>query len=166
MLLKENENIKSIKTILLVLILNSCNGIGDPGGEPIYDGFVVTIANSTNQIYRGEIVIGALKNNSFISTDSIQFERNLEIGNATGGFYFVNEKRWKPNLNKIKNIPSERCYFKLKLSNGRSSIITRYNSNVLFSLLLPEENYFKGDFGKLYLNIDDTQISGYAAEEF
>ena len=95
----------------------------------------------------------------------MKFKRSLERGNSTVGFHFVDEGGWKPDLNKIKIIPSERCYFKLKLSNGRSGVITRYNSNELFSLLLPEENYFRGDYGVLYLNIDDTQISGYAAEE-
>lgn len=146
-------------------LLTSCGDIGDPGGEPIYNGFLVTVANSTNQIYQGELVIGGLKNNNFIPTDSVKFKRDLEIGNSTVGYHFVDEGGWKPDLNKIKIIPSERCYFKLKLSNGRSSIIARYNSNELFSLLLPKENYFRGDYGVLYLNIDDTQISGYAAEE-
>jgi len=129
----------NILIIVLCVILNSYNGIGDPGGEPIYDGFVITFANSTNQIYQGELVIGGLKNNNFIPTDSAKFKRSLEIGNSTGGFHFVDEGGWKLDLNKTKIIPSERCYFKLKLSNGRSSIIARYNSNDLFSLLLPRK---------------------------
>ena len=157
-----------IITILFIyLVFNSCNGIGDPGGEPVYDGLTFRISNRTNEIYQGEIVIGSLVNNKFIATDSIKFIRSLEVGSALSNYpHFVGENRWKPNLAKIRKIPSERCYFKLKLSNGRSGIITRYNSNEFFCLLLPATKHYRGEFGRIFLNIDYNQLSGRAAEEF
>lgn len=154
------------KRVLIVIMLTTIFSCADPGGEPVYDGLTFQISNRTNEIYQGEIVIGSLVNNKFIATDSIKFIRSLEVGSALSNYpHFVGENRWKPNLAKIRNIPSERCYFKLKLSNGRFGIITRYNSNELFSLLLPVSEYFSGDYGLIFLNIDDNQLSGLAAEE-
>ncbi|MFK8060816.1 MAG: hypothetical protein AB8B78_12090 [Polaribacter sp.] len=156
---------KNILILFITLVLLSCDGIGDPGGEPIFDGFMISVNNSTNKVYQGEIVIGGLQNNNFIATDSVSFKRDLEIGGSNLGFHFVNDNRWKPNLDKIKTLPSDSCYFKLKLSSGRQEIITRYNSNKLFSLKLPETTNFKGDFGRLIISISDTSVIGRAAKE-
>ena len=146
----------------MLITIFSC---GDIDGDEHYDGLTFRVSNRTNQKYQGEIFIGAMVNNKFIATDSIKFVRDLVTGSQNLS-HFINENRWKPNLAKIRNIPSERCYFKLKLSNGRSGIITRYNSNEFFSLLLPVSEYFSRDYGLIFLNIDDNQLSGRAAEEF
>lgn len=156
--------IKNLIKYIAFLLIFSC---ADPGGDPVFEGFEFSVANRTNLVYQGEIVIGGFVNNKFIATDSIQFIRDLKIGGGavTLGYHFIDDNRWKPNLDKIRNIPSEKCYFKLKLSNGRTGIITKYNSNELFSLFLPKNKQFKGRYGNLFLHIDNDQISGNASEE-
>lgn len=156
-------NMKNLFLLLLITpFIFSCV---DAGGDTIYDGFTFRISNRTNQVYEGEIFIGTLKNSNFIAIDSIKFERKLEIGGSTLLSHFIGGNRWKPNLDKIKSLSSERCYFKLKLSSDREELVTRYNSTDLFSLLLPNKNFFEGDFGEILLNISDSQISGSAAME-
>jgi len=148
---------------LILLFSISCS---DPGGEPIFDGFTFRIWNFTDEVYEGEIVIGSFKNENFIAIDSIKFERKLQIGGAALLSHFIRENSWKPDLDKIRNVPSNRCFFKLKLSNGRSGVLTRYNSEELFSLLLPQKKHFRGEYGELFLNIEDTQLTGGAVKEF
>lgn len=156
------KRINQIILLISFLVITSCDFEDE---DVIRNGFTFRIANRTNEAYIAAIVIGGFKNNNFIATDSINFERALEIGGSNLLSHFVDENRWKPSLDKIRNIPSNRCYFKLKLSNSREEMITRYNSSELMSLLLPNSNVFKGDFGAIYLNINDSQISGKAAEE-
>lgn len=151
----------NIILIFSIIILQSCS---DPGGEKSYEGFEFTIPNSTNQVYTGEIVIGGLVDNVFRPTDSIFFLRDLEIGNLNLLPHFFDGNRWKPNLDKIRSLPSERCYFKLKLSNGREEMLVFFNSTELFNLKLPNTKNFIDDYGRLFVNISNTDIVGNAAE--
>lgn len=151
------------KYIILAISLFFMVSCGDPGGETVYDGFSFSIPNQTNEVYKGEIVIGGLINNKFVPTDSLTFLRELKTGNAVYPHFF-DENRWKPDLDKIRNVPSERCYFKLKLSNGREEMLVFFNSTEFFNLKLPNTKNFVGDYGRLFVTVFDTEIVGNAAE--
>lgn len=146
--------------IASALIFISCS---DPGGDPIYDGFKLQVSNRTNTDYNIEIVIGGKKNGIFIPTDSIKM--NQPVIKKKSNYYFIEDNRWMPDLSKIKALPSDSCYFKLKLSNQRVEFIKRFNQQKALNLQLPNKNYYTGDYGWLLISIWDDKITGYAAEE-
>lgn len=148
--------------VISLLFMVSC---ADPGGEPIYDGFSIAISNNSDQSYSvRKIIVGGLKNNLFVPTDTIVPTTDIEIRSNYLESVFLDANRWKPDLDKIRNIPSERCYFKLKLSNGREEMLVVYNSTDFFNLKLPNTKNFVGDYGRLFFTIFDTEIIGRAAE--
>jgi len=51
------------------------------------------------------------------------------------------------------------------LSDQREELIGRYNQTALFSLLIPDNHIFIGDYGHLLISIRDNEITGRAAEE-
>ncbi|WP_088323475.1 hypothetical protein [Polaribacter tangerinus] len=137
--------------ISLILIV-SC---GDPGGEQIFDGFSVSFINRTDQTLDAKILVGGISDGVFYPTDSI-IAKNVKTGTIMNG-YFKDTDRWKPDLDKIRMIPSERCYFKLKLSNNREELLTEFNSTELFNLILPSASHFIGDYGKLFFTFNDSE---------
>ena len=142
----------------LVLTFFSC---ADPGGERIFDGFSFTFYEYTGEDYDIEIVIGGMDNGVFIPTDSIKMETKLPALKKGYGYFFEGN-RWKPDLDKIRAIPSSHCYFKIKLSNNRTEMIGRYNLPGLMSLLLPSSDAFSGDYGSLIISIRKDKITGKA----
>ncbi|UAM97590.1 hypothetical protein K8354_14960 [Polaribacter litorisediminis] len=154
---------KFIKILVFSLLFISC--LIDEDEDVIRNGFQINLSNSTNKVYTGKYIIGGFKDNVFIVTDSIDFEREVKTGILTVPPHFTDANRWKPDLSKIRAIPSERCYFRIKLSDGRNQLITRFDSSELMSLQLPNTTHFRGDFGRLIIAIQDNQITGYAAKE-
>lgn len=148
-----------MKNLLLFFLLTSCVDV-----DPTYSGFQLDFWNGTNEVYNAEIIIGGLNDGKFIATDSVVV-KEIEIDGNNSLPYFVSENRWKPDLNKIREIPSEWCCFKIKLSNGREELIARYNTNELFSLQLLNKDSFKGDFGVLIITINNSIITGRALVE-
>jgi hypothetical protein len=148
-------------TIILVFSLFFISCLIDE--DFIREGFQTNYFNDTNQTYTGKIIIGGFKNNLFVATDSINFERAIESNRQT--IMFTDANRWKPDLDKIRNLPSARCYFKIQLSDGRNQLITRYNSSELTSLQIPNTTHFRGDFGRIFISIRNDQISGSAVKE-
>ncbi|WP_088323474.1 hypothetical protein [Polaribacter tangerinus] len=153
-----HKNIHITLVIFLILIV-SC---GDPGGEQIFDGFSVSFINRTDQTLDAKILVGGFSDGVFYPTDSI-IAKNVKTGTIMNG-YFEDADRWKPDLDKIRNIPLERSYFKLKLSNGREEMLTVFNSTELFNLKLPNTKNFVGDYGRLFVTIFDTEVIGRAVE--
>ena len=154
---------KKIHIIFLVVALSftSClDGIGDPGGEPDYDGLTFSIINTSDEAYQeSTIFIGGLdQQDIYQPTDSIVLD-NIKRG---GGFipYYFNENRWKPDLAKIRALPSDSCYFKIKLSNGREEFFKRpMNNNITrLALKLPEEEVFESDYGSINVQIENEII--------
>ena len=147
--------------VITVLIFNSC---ADPGGDPTFDGLEFSIWNRTSEDHEIEIIIGGMKNGVFIPTDSITINPMLKSNSSYN--YYTDETRWKPSLNEIRMLPSQSCYFKIKLSNQRQEMIKRFNqSSVFFRLLLPSEDNYVGGYGSLYINIYNDKVTGHAAEE-
>lgn len=146
--------------IITVLIIFSCS---DPGGDPTFEGFEFSIWNKTSNEYDIKIITGGMQNGIFVPTDSIVMQQKIKMNSYFS--YNNSENRWRPSLDKIRAIPSERCYFKIKLSNQREEMIGRYNQQVLMSLLLPGEDFFTDDYGRLLISIRDTKITGRAAKE-
>jgi hypothetical protein len=146
--------------IVIFLCLFSCE---DPGGDPLFEGFEISFENNTNKLYDAEIVIGALINNVFKPTDSISIG-NIKLGKNNGS-YFLDENRWKPKLDKIRNLPSKKCVYRLKLSDGRKEFLRKFSTNEITSILLPETGNFKGYFGLLLITINDNNITGGTSEE-
>jgi len=151
---------KNIKLLFVAILFVSC--LIDEDEDVIRDGFKITYFNDTNQTYTGKIIIGGLENNLFVATDSINFDREIEANRQT--IMYMDKDRWKPDLDKIRNLPSARCYFKIQLSDTRNQLITRYNSSELTSLQIPNTTHFRGDFGRIFISIRNDQISGRAVQ--
>ncbi len=148
--------------ILALMVLTICS-CAESGSEPVFEGFEFGIKNRTNKKHSIEFVIGGMLNGKFVPTDSIKMQPEIEINGYPS--YFTNENRWKPNLDKIRDIPSHRCYFKIKLSDNREEMVGRFNQQELMSLLLPSGNVFVGNYGRLYFTIWGNETIGSAEEE-
>ena len=154
---------KKYLQLLCLVFLSSCT---DPGGDPTFEGFTFGFTNRTHKVYDARLYIGGFLNGGFIATDSIDIN-DLKTGSLhVNGFYFPEENRWKPNLDKIYALSSNRCYFKLKLSEAREEVIGRYNSSDLFSLDISDgKTNFIGDEGAIIIVIENNVIYGRAREE-
>ena len=141
--------------VFIVFIFSSCTKDEDR----VFEGFSFYITSNVGSFEDAEIVIGGMQNNIFVPTDSIKFDKIEYLSKH----YYFDDNRWKPNLDKIRAIPSGRCYFKIKLSDQREEMIM--NNSSLMSLLLPKEHFFKGRYGQLQLNIEVDKVFGGADEE-
>ena len=152
-----------MKKILIALIvlftLNSCTGLEDDN----YYGFEFVVVNHTSQEYNAEIVVGGFKDGVFIPTDSIRMDPiviHKPEYDASG--FFKERNRWNPDMQKTRAIPSDSCYFKLKLTNDRQEFIKKSETNdALFALEIPENNLFKNDNGIIGFRITETSIYKY-----
>lgn len=161
-------NIMKAKTLLIVFSLFLFISCEDPGGDPIFEGFKFSFSNNLYTINDATLYIGGYKNGDFIKTDSITFIE-IEKGTIhTTRTHFAEDNRWKPNLEKIRKLANDSCYFKLKYKfvNIREEIIARYNSAEYFSLDISDgKDSFIGDKGSIFITIKDNTITGRAAEE-
>ncbi len=149
------------KIIIIVFVALTLNSCADPGGEEVFEGFMFSFYEYTGEDYDVEVVIGGMENGIFKPTDSIKMETKLPALKKAYNFFFE-DNRWQPDLNKIRAIPSEKCYFKIKLSNNRTEMIGRYNLPGLMSLSLPSGDVFVGDYGRLVISIRKDKITGNA----
>lgn len=139
---------------ITLIVLNACEALDV---SPVLKGFFVKFLNETNEVYDAKLFIGGLEKEIFTATDSIEIKQ-IELGGNSTLPYFVSPNRWEPDLNKIKNIPSDSCYFKLKLSNSREELIKVFGTTNLFSLKLPDKSYFEDNNGSLIIVINSDQI--------
>lgn len=144
-----------------LILLFSCTGLG---GETNFKGFQFSIWNDTQQVLEAKIIIGGEQNGNYIATDSVLIEE-IKIGGNNPSPFFLNENRWKPDLDKIRNIPANECFFVIDLSNGRRERIGRFQSNELFSLQLPNVYHFTGDRGDILLSIKDSEVTASTVAE-
>ncbi len=128
-----------MKKIIFILIcywlLCSCNLMSDNfHGEEAQYGFLFDVKNDTDIAYNSPVIyIGGIKDDVFISIDSIPTRAipvgsddwNIHVGDVVSG---GSGSRWKPDLQKIKDIPSKQYNFKMKLSNSREDIL-RWTGN-------------------------------------
>ncbi len=128
--------------------------------EPSQEGFTFSFSNRTDQVYDAQLSIGGLKDGVFVATASVPIT-NLQIGYADViPSYYKDENRWQPDLEAIRNIPSEYAYFKLKLSENREGIIEKFDTSELFKLAIPSGKKFIDDEGRINIYITDDKISG------
>lgn len=147
---------KYIKYCLILTVFYACEFVDV---DPTYKGISLSIFNHTDKRFEGKFYIGTISNSQFIATDSISVPK-IKFGEVNLSDYFVNENRWKPNLDKIRSLGS-RCYFKMKLiegSNVREEMLRIRGTNDFFSLELPKENSFEGDIGLLIIGILNDRI--------
>ena len=136
--------------LLCLVFLSSCT---DPGGDPTFEGFTFGVANNTNKIYDATLYIGGIVNGNFMATDSILVDKIKNGSWDLYGFYFSDENRWKPNLDKIRDLPSERCYFKIKLSDGREKVILNTSSEFFGLDISDGKKEFVNEKGRIYIYI-------------
>ena len=150
---------KIIPALLCFILLTSCFKDEDRS----FEGFSFFITNYASTVFENaEIVIGGMQNGVFVPTDSIKLPK---LERLIPKDYHFDDNRWKPNLDKIRAIKSDRCYFKFKLSSQREELVGRYNKVELMSLLLPSGNVFKDDYGELLFTIQEDKVIGSAAKE-
>ena len=126
-----------MKTKFLIIIsslfLISCfDGFIDI--EELHPGFYLTAFTNQEEFgeFDGELFIGGVKDSVFIPIGSTLFHFDGGFHRTSTAFYYDennnktlyhNENNWNPNLDAIKNIPSDNYYFLLKLSEDRQEII-------------------------------------------
>ncbi len=150
---------KILFLVIAILTLSSCVKDEDRS----FEGFSFFITNNASTVFENaEIVIGGMQNGVFVPTDSIKLPK---LERLIPKDYHFDDNRWKPNLDKIRAIKSDSCYFKFKLSSQREELVGRYNKVELMSLLLPSGNVFKDDYGELLFTIQEDKVIGSAAKE-
>jgi len=140
--------------VLTLLVFASC--VKDE--DRVFEGFTFVITNETDIEYDAEIFIGGMENGVFVWTESKLITKIKSGGNNP--HYFIDENRWKPNLELIRALPSENCYFKLKLTNNREEILKIYNTTNPFNIDISNEKKNEGDEGRMYLYIHDDKVFG------
>ncbi len=154
-----------------VFFLISCDLIEE---DEDLTGITFKINNNTDVIYTNAfITIGGMKDGEFIGTETYNFppltitgtnEWNTYDGNGEEGnlLKFANNTtnggaRWEPNLDLIRNIPSEKAYFKLTLEDGNEILLQNVNEDgaltTLVSIAITEGYIIKNDYGSLYIGI-------------
>lgn len=135
-----------------------------------YEGFRFSISNSETELENAKILIGGKKNNNFIATDSILLSRiysplsslnnffQLKEGKAVKDYYYKSN-RWKPNLDLIRAIPSDSCYFKLVLPNGRESLL-KNNKGEFAKTEVPIGRVIMSSDGLIQIQIQKDSITG------
>ncbi|MGB0891057.1 MAG: hypothetical protein ACPGUU_01805, partial [Flavobacteriaceae bacterium] len=124
----------------------------------------------TDKEYDAILYIGGIINRNFIATDSVKLKDIKkggvkQVGKDIYNIYFTNENRWRPNLDKIRAIPSERCYFKIKLSDGREKVILNTSSEFFGLDISDGKKEFVNEKGRIYMYIYDDDIFAKAAKE-
>ena len=147
---------KKMIVLIVLFTLNGCTGLEDEN----YYGFEFHIHNGTSQEYNAEIVVGGFKNGVFIPTDSIRMNPiAISLSEHSGSSFFEEKNRWQPDMQKIRRIPSDSVFFKLKLTNDRQEFIKKSETNdALFALKIPENNLLKNDKGAVGFRITDLVI--------
>lgn len=155
-----------MKTRIIILVISvltfvSCVEIDDR----YIEGFSFSFANHTDKEYDAILYIGGIINRNFIATDSVEVP-NLKTGSFhIHGSYFNDENRWKPDLDKIRALPSQRCYFKIKLSDGREKVILNTSSEFFGLDISDGKKEFVNEKGRIYMYIYDDDIFAKAAKE-
>lgn len=135
-----------------------------------YEGFRFSISNTDKEFENAKILIGGKRNNKFIATDSIilpkiyspqsSLSNHFQIRNDKAvKEYFYKRNRWKPNLDLIRAIPSDSCYFKLVLPDGRESLL-KNNKGVLAKTELPIGRVITNSDGFIQIQIQKDSIKG------
>lgn len=124
-----------ILIILISLFLVSCTGgLGENILGTDYPGFQISVWTN-EEVYKefeGELFIGGVKDSMFVPTESIYLHFDGGFKNRDIAFYYnednnkvfyKKENSWKPDIEAIQNIPSEKYCFLLKLPDGRQEVI-------------------------------------------
>jgi hypothetical protein len=157
-----NSNLKIImKTKLIIiccaLLFISCL----PDEEEARIGFTFTISNQSGVEHENvKITIGGIENGEFVGTGSYTLPTIwIRSNNSEAQSFAIDNNRWKPNLNLIKEI-SEQAYFTVQLE-GESPILLYdiFENDVLVSARITEnsviKNKYSGNFSiSLYGNGD------------
>lgn len=164
-----------IKKLIIIsfFFLISCNGLLP---EPDFVGLTFHIYNNTNVVYDNAYInIGGMKDGEFIKTESYTFPRLTITGTNEWDIYNTNhlrfstgnvsaEPRWKPDLDLIRNIPSEKAYFKLCLEESVETLLYEIDDNGNLTSLVSREiadgYIFEGDGGSLSIGIWEEGVIG------
>ena len=141
----------------------------DPEGDQ--KGFYFAIVNKTGQEQSNvSITIGGMQNDTFIGTDSYDFQTLLDLSDQPPGRnfqVFANPYRWNPDLSKVKAI-SDSVFFSVNIY-GRDILVGKSgmydeNYNVPSKVLakaIPENNIIKFDNRSLTLAIEKDTVVGF-----
>lgn len=139
-------------TYLLILLFFSCNlptmGYGN-------HGIKFEIYNRTEeQVEHAKVIIGGIDaSNEFIQVDTFTLP-SLKVG-----VQFIpdniEEKRWRPDLEKIEQIGNGKACFKLQFENKQARFINSYGdtSEPIFIDLYKHNGQIEGRFGNVKISI-------------
>jgi hypothetical protein len=135
-----------------------------------YEGLRFSVSNTDVELENAKILIGGMKNKNFIATDSVLLPNIYSpLSSLSNDFQLKNDKavkdyyykinRWKPNLDLIRAIPSDSCYFKLILPNGRESLL-KNNKGELAKTEITNERVIRSSDGLIQIQIQKDSIKG------
>ena len=142
--------------IVSSFIIQSCD-LPNEITEPRQNGIKFEIINSTNLEYENaKVIIGGInQDNEFVEVD------NYTLPKITKGTQQIldgfDDKRWKPNFNKIKNLGDGKAYFKFQFEGKQANFIEYVNNpdkNIYLDLIRFQEVY--DDLGDLRVRINDN----------
>jgi|TARA_B110000902_G_C14107976_1_gene513215 hypothetical protein len=158
---------KNLIFVSLLVLLISCSLME----EDDFTGITFDINNNTDIVYtNASITIGGMKNGEFIGTETYDFPSLTITGTNEWNTYNRNDEeggllvfaynsggRWKPNIDLIRNIPSEKAYFKLILEDGNETLLQNVNEDGVLTTLvsreIPKGYMFNNDGGSMYIGI-------------
>lgn len=117
-----------LQAVFLLSLFFSCDYVDNNLLEPSQSGIRFVTVNDTNtEFQNSNIIIGGINlEGDFIETDTFKIS---EIQKGTqqllDGF---DDKRWKPDFDKIKSIGDGKAYFKFKLENQEAYFIKYVNN--------------------------------------
>jgi hypothetical protein len=151
---------KIIIFVSFLVVLTSCD-ISDPEADKI--GFEISVANDSGVNYdNAKLMIGGMKDGKFIKTESYSLPTLFaRTSNNESQTIALDDNRWKPNLDLIRAIPSNRAYFSIQFE-GKEEVLLydfweKYKGE-LVSVTISEGRVIKNDDGELTISIEKDTV--------
>jgi|TARA_B110000967_G_C18541399_1_gene390794 hypothetical protein len=150
--------------IFICFIFLSC--IDDEDRERF--GFEFTVSNKRTELRNVKIIIGGIKNNEFISTDSYSFPVLNTYTNNQSQEIAKYDNRWLPDLDKIRAI-SDTAYFSIQLEGKSPNLLYDYREHkngYLVHLPIPEGTIistWNDNPSRIDISIKNDTLGGYLA---
>lgn len=151
---------KVIIFVSFLIVLISCD-ISDPEDDKI--GFEIGVANDSGVSYdNAKLMIGGIKDGNFVKTEAFSLPTLfVRTSNSKSQTIALDDNRWKPNLDLIRAIPSDRAYFSIQFEGEEEVLLydswEKYKGD-LVSIAIPEGRIIKNDDGNFDIIIEENSV--------